>query len=64
MSNDVMNAHIKYGEPCGEDADFCQIADWAGGLLLDIELWYRTEGRSAESWVRLDEIMREYWDDN
>ena len=57
-----MSAHIKYGQPCGEDADFCQIADWAGGLLLDIELWYRTADRSAESWARLNEIMGEYYD--
>jgi hypothetical protein len=64
MSNDVMNAHIKYRQPCGEDADFCQIADWAGGLLLDIELWYRTADQSDESWARLNEIMGEYWDDH
>ena len=34
MSNDVLNAHIAYGEPCGEDAELSVLADWAGGLLL------------------------------
>ena len=63
MSNDVMEAHIKYGQPCGKVADFCQIADWAGGLLLDIELCYRTVDRSAEFWTRFNEIMREYQDE-
>ena len=34
MSNAVLNAHIQMGEPCGEDADLFQIADWAGELIL------------------------------
>lgn len=33
MSNELLNAHIALGEPCGEDADFAQIADWAGGVI-------------------------------
>jgi hypothetical protein len=34
VSNQLFNAHIAYGEPCGDDADFMQIADWAGDRLL------------------------------
>ena len=43
MSNDVMNAHILFGSPCGEDADFMEVADWAGGLLIDLLLEHREE---------------------
>lgn len=35
MSNDALNAHIQFGEPCGPDAELSQIADWAGSLLLE-----------------------------
>lgn len=34
MSNSLLNAHIAYGEPCGDDADFMEISDWAGDRLL------------------------------
>ena len=34
MSNALLNAHIAFGEPCGENAEFVVIADWAGELLL------------------------------
>ena len=34
MSNAVLNAHIQMGEPCGEDAELSEIADWAGELIL------------------------------
>ena len=34
MSNELCNAHIAFGSPCGEDADFMEIADWAGCILL------------------------------
>ena len=27
MSNELLNAHIKLGEPCGEDADFAWCFD-------------------------------------
>lgn len=37
MSNEVLNAHIAYGEPCGPDAELSQIADWAGSKLLNGE---------------------------
>jgi hypothetical protein len=63
MSNDVMNAHIKYGYPAGRDADFCQIADWAGTLLLELYHWYETADRSSHSWAELDKIMQEYHDE-
>ena len=33
MSNELLNAHITLGEPCGADADFAQIADWAGSVI-------------------------------
>jgi len=59
MSNNVMNAHIKYGDPCGEDADFFEIADWAGTLLLELYQWYETADRSAHSWAELDKIMED-----
>lgn len=36
MSNQVMNAHIAFGEPCGSDAGLVEIADWAGDQLLDM----------------------------
>lgn len=35
MSNQLLNAHIEYGSPCGDDADFETIADWAGDLLQE-----------------------------
>ena len=35
MSSELLNAHIAYGEPCGQDADMAQLQDWAGGLLMD-----------------------------
>lgn len=34
MSNQLFNAHIAYGEPCGDDAGLLEIADWAGDRLL------------------------------
>lgn len=47
MSNAVLNAHIMFGEPCGEDAGLYEIADWAGELLMsghsDIPVVQRTE---------------------
>jgi len=35
MSNELLNAYIKFGEPDGDDLDFSQIADWAGYLLQE-----------------------------
>lgn len=37
MSNQVMNAHIAFGEPCGKDADLAEVADWAGDQLMDMK---------------------------
>lgn len=34
MSNELLNAHIMLGEPCGEDAGLYEIADWAGYLIM------------------------------
>ena len=34
MSNQLLNAHYEMGEPCGEDAEFYAIGDWAGELIL------------------------------
>jgi len=35
MSNELLNAYIRFGEPDGDDLDFSQIADWAGYLLQE-----------------------------
>lgn len=35
MSNEILNAHISYGSPCGDDAELSIIADWAGSVLLN-----------------------------
>lgn len=35
MSNALIKAHIAFGEPCGEEAEFSVIADWAGRILLE-----------------------------
>jgi len=47
MSNAVLNAHIMFGEPCGEGAGLNEIADWAVELLMsghsDIPVVQRTE---------------------
>lgn len=37
MSNQALNAHIKYGSPLGSDAGLDEIADWAGEKLLDLK---------------------------
>lgn len=34
MSNELFNAHIAMGSPCGDDADMDQIANWAGLVIL------------------------------
>jgi hypothetical protein len=34
VSNSVLNAHIAYGAPCGDDAGLLEIAEWAGDRLL------------------------------
>jgi hypothetical protein len=57
MSNDVMNAHIKYGKPCGEDADVFQIADWAGSMLLDLHRWYEKVDPHDPDWDELERIF-------
>lgn len=36
MNSALLNAHLKYGRPCGPDANFDQISEWAGNLLLDL----------------------------
>jgi len=47
MSNAALNAHIMFGEPCGEDVGLDEIADWAGELLMsersDTPVVQRTE---------------------
>ncbi len=56
MSNAALNAHIMFGEPCGEDAGFDEIADWAGELLIskhsDIQ---RSEIKTIRVWVVVEE---------
>jgi len=37
MSNQIMNAHISFGAPCGSDAGLVEIADWAGDQLTDMQ---------------------------
>ena len=36
MSNEALNAHISFGEPCGNDADLAEIADWAGEKVMEL----------------------------
>ena len=36
MSNELINAHIALGEPCGEEAELSVIADWAGYMIMEI----------------------------
>lgn len=34
MSNALIKAHIRFGEPCGEDAGLSELAEWAGELIM------------------------------
>ena len=36
MSNEVLNVHIRFGEPCGEGKDLETIANWAGEMITDL----------------------------
>ena len=33
MSSELLNAHIIFGEPCGEYAEMSSIQDWAAGVI-------------------------------
>ena len=37
MSNNILNYHIKDGEPCGPDATISEIADYYGELLIALD---------------------------
>lgn len=54
MSNEVLNAHIKLGEPAGRDADLATISDWAGESLLNL----LEACRMASEDLRLDPTKR------
>jgi hypothetical protein len=56
MSSALLNAHIEYGQPCGDDADFDQVAEWAGNLLLDLLGPDKVEDHSSK-WIILTAIL-------
>jgi hypothetical protein len=57
MSNNLLNAHVALGEPCGPDATLKEMADWAGGLLLDaIQEGGATEKKLARAEARVREL--------
>jgi hypothetical protein len=52
MSSSLLNAHIMMGEPCGPDAEFSQMADWAGEIILN----NKPMPLSRHQWLLLKEI--------
>jgi hypothetical protein len=54
MSNEVMNAHCEYGLPCGYNAGCCEVAEWAGHLLMEQRVTIAAkdaEIKRAKKWI-------------
>lgn len=59
MSNAVINAHIQMGEPCGPNATLDEIADWAGGLIMDYDCPFCAEWPVRGRWVKFSDRFPE-----
>lgn len=54
MSNQLLNYHAMLGFPCGEDADFEEIADYFGYILIE-ELKERKRKQKKKNPKMLDD---------